>query len=269
MDTPATSSSDCDHGKEPEDQLIVDQAHSFNPVSTEHVTEELPLRLPTWGIVILVIGYALVFIFGVIGNCSVLVVVKRLRRMKTVTNYFIFNLAVADLLVLLFCLLPNLVSNIFIPWVLGSALCKIVPYIQGVSVCASIYFLVAISVERCISIQWPLKYQITKEKAKFVILAIWLWSCIVALPWSIFFQSGPFDPDNPSLEFCIEIWPDSYQNWSTYYFLIGNLFLCYVFPLTVILLCYLTIWFRVYRRPVPSDSYHKAMELIHQRSKTA
>ncbi|CAL8110105.1 unnamed protein product [Orchesella dallaii] len=180
-----------------------------------------------------------------------------------------FTVYCSLLFVLLFCLLPNLVSNIFIPWVLGWFLCKTVPYIQGVSVCASIYFLVAISVERCISIQWPLNYQITKERAKLVILAIWMWSCIVALPWSIFFQSGAFDPDNPSLEFCIEIWPDSYEHWSTYYFLFGNFFICYVFPLTIILVCYLTIWFRVYRRPVPSDSYHKAMEIIHQRSKTA
>lgn len=76
--------------------------------------DDLQLRLPTWGIVILVTAYLLVFLFGVVGNCSVLIVVVRLRRMKTVTNYFIFSLATADLLVLFFCLLPNLASNVFV-----------------------------------------------------------------------------------------------------------------------------------------------------------
>lgn len=122
---------------------------------------------------------------------------------------------------------------------------------------------------RCISIQWPFKYQITKEKAKLIICGIWLWSCVVALPWALFFETGAFDPDNEHLEFCVEVWPENFKKWSEYYFLFGNLVICYLFPLGVILVCYLTIWFRVYRRPVPANCYQKAMDLIHQRSKTA
>lgn len=91
-----------------------DHDTSGSVMTSNVLPEEFPYRLPGWGIVILIIGYALVFIFGVAGNCSVLFVVIRLRRMKTVTNYFIFSLAMADLLVLLFCMLPNLMSNIFI-----------------------------------------------------------------------------------------------------------------------------------------------------------
>ena len=33
-------------------------------------------------------------------------------------------------------------------WILGGALCKLVPYVQGVSVAASVYSLVAVSVDR-------------------------------------------------------------------------------------------------------------------------
>lgn len=105
-------------GEDPSWDLVTEQTIGLEATNSVTVTEsifnELPLRLPTWGIVILIIGYLLVFIFGLVGNCCVLVVVTRLRRMQTVTNYFIASLATADLLVLLFCLLPNLVSNIFV-----------------------------------------------------------------------------------------------------------------------------------------------------------
>jgi len=76
--------------------------------------EELIYRHTVWVIVILIIGYLLVLCFGLVGNFSVLIVVARTPRMVTVTNLFICNLAVADLLVLIFCILPNLVSNIFV-----------------------------------------------------------------------------------------------------------------------------------------------------------
>jgi len=76
--------------------------------------EELLYRHPVWVILILIGGYLFVLFFGLLGNFSVLIVVARTPRMSTVTNLFICNLAVADLLVVVFCILPNLVSNIFV-----------------------------------------------------------------------------------------------------------------------------------------------------------
>ncbi len=78
-----------------------------------------------------------VFILGLIGNCLVVAVVFRVPQMRTVTNYFIVinknwlswkpllisflfatelkvNLAIADILVVLFCLPATLLSNIFV-----------------------------------------------------------------------------------------------------------------------------------------------------------
>lgn len=55
----------------------------------------------------------------------------------------------------------------------------------------------------------------------------------------------------------------------TYYFIFGNFVICYLLPLGVIFVCYMTIWLRVYQRPLPSNCYQTAMELVHQRSKAA
>lgn len=59
-------------------------------------------------------AYLLVFLVGLVGNCFVIAVVYRSPRMRTVTNFFIVNLAFADILVIVFCLPATLMSNIFV-----------------------------------------------------------------------------------------------------------------------------------------------------------
>lgn len=64
--------------------------------------------------VILTLAYTIVFFVGIVGNSFVVAIVCRSPRMRTVTNYFIVNLAFADILVLLFCLPATLIGNLFI-----------------------------------------------------------------------------------------------------------------------------------------------------------
>lgn len=64
--------------------------------------------------VIITIAYTIVFIVGIVGNSFVVAIVCNSPRMRTVINYFIVNLAFADILVLLFCIPATLVSNLFI-----------------------------------------------------------------------------------------------------------------------------------------------------------
>lgn len=64
--------------------------------------------------VVYCVAYVTVFIVGLIGNSFVIAVVLRSPRMRTVTNYFIVNLAAADILVIVFCLPATLMSNIFV-----------------------------------------------------------------------------------------------------------------------------------------------------------
>lgn len=60
------------------------------------------------------VAYLIVFIVGLIGNSFVIAVVFRAPRMRTVTNFFIVNLALADILVIVFCVPPTLMSSIFV-----------------------------------------------------------------------------------------------------------------------------------------------------------
>ncbi|GBN78835.1 Orexin receptor type 1, partial [Araneus ventricosus] len=71
-----------------------------------------------------------VFFVGLIGNALVCISVYRNHSMRTVTNYFIVNLAVADFLVILFCLPPSVLWDVTETWFFGSLMCKLVLYLQ-------------------------------------------------------------------------------------------------------------------------------------------
>ena len=55
--------------------------------------------------------------------------------MRTVTNYFIVNLSLADVLVTITCLPATLVVDITETWFFGQSLCKVIPYLQVNAFC--------------------------------------------------------------------------------------------------------------------------------------
>lgn len=74
--------------------------------------------------------HCIVFIVGLVGNVLVCLAVYRNQNMRTVTNYFIVNLALADFMVILVCLPPTVLWDVTETWFFGSVLCKVVLYIQ-------------------------------------------------------------------------------------------------------------------------------------------
>ena len=71
------------------------------------------IKQPMPMIVVYTVAYGVVFLLSVVGNGLVVCVVFRTPSMRSVTNYFIVNLAVADLLVGWFCLPITLLANLF------------------------------------------------------------------------------------------------------------------------------------------------------------
>lgn len=95
--------------------------------TTQEFLDFIHPRSWTWA---LIFFHCVVFVVGLVGNCLVCVAVYRNHTMRTVTNYFIVNLAVADFLVILFCLPPSVVWDVTSTWWFGTAMCKIVLYLQ-------------------------------------------------------------------------------------------------------------------------------------------
>ncbi|XP_055326625.1 neuropeptide SIFamide receptor-like isoform X2 [Sitodiplosis mosellana] len=199
--------------------------------------------------IIFTIAYCMISIIGVVGNVAVFIVVTKSPQMRTLTNKLIGNLAIADLLVNVVCVPFTLVSNLYPEWTLGTFICKTVSYMQGVSVSASVNTLMAISIERCIAISCPY-VSITSRQYKVAVTMIWLIALSVNLPWLYVFQLEPIESGS-NRKVCIELWPSTFSE--NVYFVLANLILCYLAPLSVITFCYVIIWRSVAHRSIPGE----------------
>ncbi|NXC39490.1 NMUR1 protein, partial [Penelope pileata] len=129
--------------------------------------------------------YLLIFAVGAAGNTLTCIVILRHRFMRTPTNYYLFSLAVSDLLVLLLGMpleLYDMWSNY--PFLLGTGGCYFKTLLFEAVCFASILNVTALSVERYIAVVHPLKakYVVTRNHAKRVIITIWVVSVICSIP---------------------------------------------------------------------------------------
>ncbi|KFB44300.1 AGAP001379-PA-like protein [Anopheles sinensis] len=214
------------------------------------------------------VAYALVFIVGLLGNISVVIVVKKSTMMRSPTNRFIVNLAYADLLVNFLCLPFTLIGNLYPAWILGVFFCKGVSYLQGVSVSASVNTLMAISIERCCAISFPISGTITTRQYRLIVSIIWFIALSINLPWlAIYLIASPNSRSSyyPLALICTELWPTpASESW---YFLFANLFFCYLGPLIVISICYVIIWKNVAYRNLPREMIINRKNDVFNRSK--
>lgn len=88
-------------------------------------------EVPLWEIIVKSLIYGIITIFSLIGNILIIVIVMKNKNMKTVTNYYIVNLAVADLMVTLTCTWVTLVDDLTEGWILGAFFCKLNTFTKG------------------------------------------------------------------------------------------------------------------------------------------
>ncbi|XP_050039647.1 cholecystokinin receptor type A-like [Dermacentor andersoni] len=150
--------------------------------------------------------YAVIFVFAVVGNVLVLVTLVQNKRMRTVTNVFLVNLAVSDLLLGVFCMPFTLIGSILRNFVFGELMCKFIPYLQAVSVSVSVWTLVSISLERFFAIVRPLqsrRWQ-TVSHAYRVIAVVWALSLVHVAPIAVLSQLIP--TRTAGRQKCRELW---------------------------------------------------------------
>uniref|UniRef100_A0A8C1WFY7 Neuropeptide FF receptor 1 n=1 Tax=Cyprinus carpio TaxID=7962 RepID=A0A8C1WFY7_CYPCA len=201
------------------------------------------------------LAYLFIFLLCLMGNGLVCVIVLRNRHMRTVTNIFILNLAVSDLLVGIFCIPTTLVDNLITGWPFSNTICKLSGLVQGTSVCASVFTLVAIAVDRFRCIVYPFKPKLTLFVAKVSIGTIWVLALTIMFPSVLMLtveqEKGHVmvhgDNSTYPLYSCYETWPDPEMRkvYTTVLFLH-----IYVIPLALIVLMYARIGAKLYATAV-------------------
>lgn len=88
---------------------------------------------PTWSEMgrIQIPLYATILLLAVIGNSLVILTLVQNRRMRTITNVFLLNLAISDILLGVLCMPITLVGALLKNFVFGETMCKLLPFLQG------------------------------------------------------------------------------------------------------------------------------------------
>ncbi|KAM3964651.1 neuropeptide receptor A31 [Aphomia sociella] len=184
--------------------------------------------------------YTIVFCCCFFGNLLVILVVTLSRRLRSITNFFLANLAVADLCVGVFCVFQNLTIYLIPSWVFGDFLCKMYQFVHSLSYTASIFILVVICTERYFAIIHPItcKQILTSTRLRLVILGVWITSAAYSAPKFIWVETIPNNLGNGRMEtICIS----HRRKYNSELFDMVNFGLLYVTPLCVMTVLYTRI----------------------------
>ncbi|XP_060773171.1 alpha-1D adrenergic receptor [Neoarius graeffei] len=175
---------------------------------------------------------AVFILAAIVGNILVILSVLCNKHLQTVTNFFIVNLAIADLLLSVVVLPFSASLEVFGCWVFGRVFCNIWAAVDVLCCTASILSLCVISIDRYIGVKYCLKYPtiMTERKAGVILVLVWVSSVVISVGPLLGWKEPP-----PSDESICSITEEPG------YALFSSLFSFYL-PLMVILVMY----FRVY-----------------------
>ena len=152
-----------------------------------------------FAIIIIKSIFLIIFITtAVIGNLCVLIAIKTCKKLKTLSNIFVFNLAVTDLTFAITGMPMILVTTIAREWILGGFVCDVEGFLNTLFTTASIWTMVMISINRYFSVAKATnisKYY--KRKRSYILISIvWMFSFVIAMPplfgWSEFISGSNF-----------------------------------------------------------------------------
>ncbi|XP_068160238.1 C-C chemokine receptor type 9-like [Antennarius striatus] len=204
--------------------------------------------------------YWIIFILGAVGNLLVVGIYSTVRnRLKTMTDVYLLNLAIADLLFL--CMLPFWAVEATKGWDFGVRFCKMVSAIYKINFFSSMLLLTCISVDRYIAIVQVTKAQNLKKKrlfySKLACLGVWFLSALLALPEFIF---AGVKTDSKGHSTCSLVYWNNENNQTKILVLSLQICMGFCFPLLIMIFCYSVI----IRTLLQARSFekHKALRVI-------
>uniref|UniRef100_A0A8D1R9J4 C-X-C chemokine receptor type 2 n=1 Tax=Sus scrofa TaxID=9823 RepID=A0A8D1R9J4_PIG len=216
-------------------ELFGDDFENFTgtPPTDEHYYS--PCRIDTESLnkYAVVVIYALVFLLSLLGNSLVMLVILYSRVGRSVTDVYLLNLAMADLLFAL--TLPIWATSKAKGWIFGTPLCKVVSLLKEVNFYSGILLLACISVDRYLAIVHATRTLTQKRHwVKFICTGIWALSLVLALPIFIFRRAIHPPYSSPV---CYEDMGANTTKWRMVMRVLPQTF-GFLLPLLVMLFCY-------------------------------
>ncbi|XP_029291028.1 vasopressin V2 receptor-like [Cottoperca gobio] len=207
---------------------------SVTPAGTNATDWERDALLVVAEVVVL----AVILVMALLGNGLVLVVLVRRRRHHNPLHRFMINLCLADLVVALFQVLPQLVWDAKGCFPGPDFLCRLVKYLQVLGMFASSYMIVAMTVDRHYAICCPLQAHrsgATERWNSFILLA-WGLSLLLSLPQVFIFSRSEVAPG------VYECWGNFAESWGLKAYVTWMTLAVFILPVLIITVCQVRIF---------------------------
>lgn len=131
----------------------------------------------------------LVITLSILGNSLVCIVIARFSRLKTVSNYVVFSLAVSDMMVAVSVVPFDIVYWVYFPhWPLNGYACNLWNSLFFMFLTASVLNLLAICTDRFVAVVFALRYKdiMNVQTVQIIIGSIWTYSVLTGTVLFIF-----------------------------------------------------------------------------------
>lgn len=209
---------------------------------------------------IFLILYSSITVVAIVGNVVVCYIIVTEKMLRSVTNIFLLNIAVADItktiILVPFSFVPNLLLSY---WPFGNFMCPFVLYSQIVVVFASAFTLVAMSADRYVAIIYPLRPKLTHKGVVCICGFVWVIAFLVPIPTAVTAKVQIAFANYTGVcqkGVCFEDMNESFK--STYSLFI--MLLQYFIPLLVLTLTYCHIGYVIWIKIIPGEAVQQQDE---------
>ncbi|XP_067639582.1 allatostatin-A receptor-like isoform X2 [Eurosta solidaginis] len=191
--------------------------------------------------------FGLIGFGGLLGNALVILVVVVNQQMRSTTNLLIINLAISDILFVIFCV-PFTATDYVLPeWPFGNIWCKFVQYMIVVTCHGSVYTLVLMSLDRFLAVVHPVTSMSLRTERNAMLAIIFAWILIVttAIPVALSHSVQLYHFKGRKYTACV--FSSHEERWNLAAFQVSFFASSYVTPLTLIFLLYMCMLARLWK----------------------
>ncbi|XP_041590428.1 C-C chemokine receptor type 8 [Vulpes lagopus] len=204
---------------------------------------------------LLAVFYCVLFVFGLLGNSLVILVLVACKKLRSITDIYLLNLALSDLLFVFS--FPFQTYYQLDQWVFGTVMCKVVSGFYYIGFFSSMFFITLMSVDRYLAIVhavYAMKVR-TARMGTALSLAVWLIAIMATSPLLVLYQVASED----GILQCYSSYNQQTLKWKIFIHFEMNI-LGLLIPFTILMFCYISILHQL--KSCQNHNKTKAIKLV-------